>query len=289
MSPPLGRPKAKRFACGRFCLSLERPLVMGIVNVTADSFSDGGRFLDADKAVAAAHQLVAEGADIIDVGAESTRPGSLPVPEELEWQRLEPVLLALATLKCPVSADTRHPSVMRRAISAGASIINDVGGFRDPAAVDAIVQSDAGAVVMHMKGEPQTMQQAPCYNDVVAEVRDFLAVQRDRLQAGGVALERICVDPGFGFGKSLVHNVTLLGSLGQFNGLGCVLLVGMSRKSMVGQLTRLPIDQRLGSSIAAALAAVARGAHIVRVHDVAQTVAALAVWNAVKERDGSPG
>jgi dihydropteroate synthase len=271
------------FACGRFSLSLERPLVMGIVNVTTDSFSDGGKFLDADKAVAAAQALVAEGADIVDIGAESTRPGSLPVAEALEWQRLEPVLRALATLDCPVSVDTRHPSVMRRAIEAGASIINDVAGFRTPEAVAAVAGSDVGLVVMHMKGEPRTMQDAPHYDDVVAEVQDFLAAQRDLLQSRGVARQRIALDPGFGFGKSLEHNVTLLAGLGRINDLGCAVLVGMSRKSMVGKLTRLPIDQRLGSSIAAALAAVARGAHIVRVHDVAQTVAALRVWRAVED------
>ena len=277
-----------RFACGRFSLSLARPLVMGIVNVTADSFSDGGKFLDADKAIAAGRQFVAEGADIIDIGAESTRPGSLPVSEELQWQRLEPVLLALAALDRPLSVDTRHPSVMKRAIAAGASIINDVEGFRTPAAVDAVAASDVGAIVMHMKGEPQTMQQAPCYDDVVAEVRDFLAARRDMLESRGVARERICLDPGFGFGKSLAHNVTLLAGLGQLAGLGCAVLVGMSRKSMIGDLSRLPLDQRLGSSIAAALAAVARGAHIVRVHDVAQTVAALRVWQAVHEQGGLP-
>ena len=256
---------------------------MGIVNVTSDSFSDGGRFFDTDKAIAAAHQLVAEGADIIDIGAESTRPGSSPVPEDLEWRRLEPVLQALAPLAFPVSVDTRHPSVMRRAIAAGASVINDVEGFGAPAAIDAVAGSDVGLVAMHMKGEPRTMQDAPYYDDVVAEVHDFLAARRDRLETAGVARERISLDPGFGFGKSLAHNVTLLAGLERLGELGCAVLVGMSRKSMVGKLTRLPVDQRLGSSIAAALAAVSRGAHIVRVHDVAQTVAALKVWRAVEE------
>jgi len=265
-------------------LTLDRPLIMGIVNVTADSFSDGGRFLDADKAVAAARQLAAEGADIIDIGAESTRPGSLPVPEELEWRRLEPVLMALADLDLPLSVDTRHPSVMTRAVAAGASIINDVEGFRTPAAVEAALSGEAGLVAMHMKGEPQTMQQAPHYDDVVAEVHDFLRTQRDLLEARGIHRDRICIDPGFGFGKSLVHNVTLLAGMDALRDLGCPILVGVSRKSMVGHLTRLPVDQRLGSSIAAALAAVARGAHVVRVHDVAQTVAALTVWQAVQDQ-----
>jgi dihydropteroate synthase len=258
---------------------------MGIVNVTADSFSDGGIFLDPVRAVAAAHAMVAEGADIIDIGAESTRPRSLPVPEDLEWQRLEPVLAALAGLQCPVSVDTRHPSVMARAIAAGASIVNDVEGFRTAAAVEAVAATEVGLVAMHMKGEPQTMQQAPHYEDVLTEVRDFLRAQRDLLERHGVARDRICLDPGFGFGKSLAHNVTLLARLGDLRSLACPILVGMSRKSMVGQLTRLPVDQRLGSSISAALAAVARGAHIVRVHDVTQTVAALTVWKAVEDED----
>ena len=256
---------------------------MGIVNVTTDSFSDGGRFIDPAKAVAAARQMVAEGADIIDIGAESTRPGSLPVPEELEWQRLEPVLQALAGFERPVSVDTRHPSVMSRSIAAGAGIINDVEGFCSQAAIDAVAAGDVGLVAMHMKGEPRTMQQAPHYDDVVKEVYDFLRERRDALERNGVARDRICLDPGFGFGKGLAHNVALLAGLGELHGLGCPILVGMSRKSMVGQLTRLPVDQRLGSSIAAALAAVARGAHIVRVHDVAQTVAALTVWQAVAQ------
>ena len=256
---------------------------MGIVNVTTDSFSDGGRYIDPAEAVAAARQLVAEGADIIDIGAESTRPGSQPVPEELEWQRLEPVLRALAGFERPVSVDTRHPSVMSRSIAAGAGIINDVEGFRSQAAIDAVAAGDVGLVAMHMKGEPRTMQQAPHYDDVVKEVYDFLRERRDALERNGVARDRICLDPGFGFGKGLAHNVALLAGLGELHGLGCPILVGMSRKSMVGQLTRLPVDQRLGSSIAAALAAVARGAHIVRVHDVAQTVAALTVWQAVAQ------
>lgn len=262
---------------------------MGIVNVTTDSFSDGGRFVDPQKAVAAAQQLSSEGADIIDIGAESTRPGSLPVPEELEWQRLEPVLRALVGFERPVSVDTRHPSVMSRSIAAGACIINDVEGFRSPAAIEAVAASDVGLVAMHMKGEPRTMQQAPHYDDVVEEVCQFLRDQRDLLERHGVARERICLDPGFGFGKSLEHNVTLLAGLDAMRGLHCPILVGMSRKSMVGHLTRLPIDQRLGSSIAAALAAVKRGAHIVRVHDVAQTVAALTVWQAVEARSRGAG
>jgi dihydropteroate synthase len=257
---------------------------MGIVNVTPDSFSDGGRFLAPEAAIAAARRLRDEGADIIDIGAESTRPGAAAVPEDEEWARIEPVLAGLADLDRPVSVDTRHPSVMARAIRAGASIINDIAGFRSDAARAAVAGSDAGLVVMHMKGEPRSMQEAPHYDDVVGEVRDFLALQRDRLQDAGIAPERICLDPGFGFGKSLAHNLDLLAGLDALGALGCPVLVGLSRKSMIGALTGLPVGERLGGSIAAALAAAARGARIVRVHDVAQTVAALAVWQAVQER-----
>ena len=282
-------PALPPFRCGRFSLAFDRPLVMGIVNVTPDSFSDGGSFIDPTAALAAAQRLAAEGADIIDIGAESTRPGSLPVPEDEEWRRLEPVLQGLAGFDRPVSVDTRHPSVMRRSIAAGACIINDVEGFRSQAAIDAVAASDVGLVAMHMKGEPRTMQQAPHYDDVLKEVCDFLRDQRDRLGKAGVARERICLDPGFGFGKSLEHNVTLLAGLDALRALDCPILVGMSRKSMVGQLSGLPIEQRLGSSIAAVLAAVARGALIVRVHDVAQTRAALTVWQAVEEKSRGPG
>jgi len=287
-SPATGSPgrqddaPAARFACGRFRLRLDRPLVMGIVNVTPDSFSDGGRFLDPPAAIAAARRLVAEGADIVDLGAESTRPGAGAITEDEEWDRIRPVLEALADLECPVSVDTRHPSVMARAIRAGASIINDIEGFRGEAARAVVAGSDAGVVVMHMKGEPRSMQDAPHYDDVVAEVRDFLVAQRDRLHHVGIGDERICLDPGFGFGKTLAHNLELLARLEALDVTGCPLLVGLSRKSMIGALTGLPVGERLGGSIAAALAAVDRGARIVRVHDVAQTVAALAVWRAVQ-------
>jgi dihydropteroate synthase len=282
-------PSLPPLRCGRFSLAFDRPLVMGIVNVTPDSFSDGGKFIHADKALEAAQRLAAEGADIVDIGAESTRPGSLPVGEEEEWRRLEPVLQGLVGIDRPVSVDTRHPSVMRRSIAAGACIINDVEGFRSQAALDAVAASDVGLVAMHMKGEPRTMQQAPYYDDVVKEVCGFLRERRDALESSGVARERICLDPGFGFGKSLEHNVTLLAGLDALRELECPILVGMSRKSMVGQLSGLPIEQRLGSSIAAALAAVARGALIVRVHDVAQTRAALTVWQAVEEKSRGAG
>ena len=271
--------------CGRFRLALDRPRVMGVVNLTEDSFSDGGRFLAPAAAVAAARRMIDDGADVIDVGAESTRPGALPVPEALEWARLEPILSVLVPLGCPISVDTRRPSVMTRAIASGAAIINDVGGFSDPAAVDAVAAADVGVVVMHMRGDPQTMQREPVYADVVAEVGAFLADRRAALMSAGVATERICVDPGFGFGKTLAHNLALLAGLERL-ACGGPVLVGLSRKSMLGQLTGRSVDARLGASIGAALAAVARGARIVRVHDVAETVAALAVWTAVAAQAG---
>ncbi len=268
------------FACGRFRLSLDRPLVMAVVNVTADSFSDGGRFLAPEAAVAAARQAVDDGADIIDLGAESTRPGADPVDPAMEWSRLEPVLAALADLPVPVSVDTRRPVIMKQALAAGSSIINDVGGFRDAEAIEAVAGTGAGLVAMHMQGEPRTMQASPSYADVVTEVAAFLDARRAALSAAGVADEHVVIDPGFGFGKTLAHNLALLAALPRL-ALIAPVLVGLSRKSMLGQLTGLPVTRRLGASVAAALAAVARGAAVVRVHDVADTVAALAVWRAI--------
>ncbi len=268
--------------CGRHRLVLSRPLVMGILNLTSDSFSDGGRYLDAASALAAARQMVADGADILDIGAESTRPGAEPVDESLEWQRLEPILSALAPVGVPLSVDSRRASVMRRAVAAGASMLNDVSGFADPAAIAVAAEAaDPVAVcVMHMQGEPQTMQRTPHYDDVVAEVGAWLSGRRDALLAAGVGADRICIDPGFGFGKTLAHNLDLLRATSRLATVAPV-LVGVSRKSMLGQLTGRPVGQRLGASVAAALVAVDRGAAIVRVHDVADTVAALKVWRAV--------
>lgn len=270
--------------CGRFRLALSRPLVMGVLNLTSDSFSDGGRYLAPDAALAAARQMVADGADIVDIGAESTRPGAEPVDEALEWQRLAPVLAALAPLDVPVSVDTRRPGVMRRAVAAGASMLNDVSGFASAEAIAVAVEASVPVAVcaMHMQGEPQTMQQTPRYDDVVAEVEAWLRGSRDALLSAGVSAERICIDPGFGFGKTLAHNLALLRATGRLGAVAPV-LVGMSRKSMLGQLTGRPVGERLGASVAAALAAVERGAAIVRVHDVADTVAALAVWRAVTD------
>jgi dihydropteroate synthase len=268
--------------CGRFVLSLEQPRVMGIVNITPDSFSDGGRFLDPSAALAHAEALIEEGADILDLGAESTRPGAAPVSAAEELDRLMPLLERAREWRVPVSVDTMKPEVMHEAVRRGASMINDVTGFRAPGAIDAVVESDAALCVMHMQGEPRTMQVNPTYADVVGEVRAFLAARVDALEQAGVARERIVVDPGFGFGKTTAHNLTLLRSLRALHGLGAGVLAGLSRKSMLGALTGRAATERLPASIAAAVLAVERGADIVRAHDVAATRDALAVVAAVR-------
>lgn len=268
--------------CGRYRLTLDRPLVMGIVNVTPDSFSDGGRYVDAERAIEHARQLLDEGADILDIGGESSRPGAQPVSVEDELSRVLPVIEALADAGVPLSIDTVKPEVMSRAVAAGASIVNDIAALQEPGALDAVANTDAGVVLMHMQGTPQTMQLEPHYTDVVAEVREFLAVRIAAARRAGIALERIAVDPGFGFGKLLVHNLTLLRDLGQLSELACPLLIGLSRKSMFKGMGNLPAAERKAASIAGALLAVQNGAAIVRVHDVAATREALAVWTAVK-------
>lgn len=266
--------------CGRFRLSLDRPLVMGILNLTEDSFSDGGRHLDPTVAIAAARRMAADGADIIDIGAESTRPGARPVPPAEEWARLQPILAALADLDVPLSVDTRNPTVMRQAIAAGASIINDISGFRRAESREIVAPHPVGLVTMHMLGdEPATMQANPVYTDARAEVGEFLLHSRRMLLDAGVAAERICLDPGFGFGKTLAHNLALYDGIPAWAAVAPV-LVGISRKSMLGAITGQPVDRRLAASLAAALAAVQRGARVVRVHDVAETAQALAVWSA---------
>ncbi|WP_183968024.1 dihydropteroate synthase [Quisquiliibacterium transsilvanicum] len=268
--------------CGRFELQLSRPLVMGIVNTTPDSFSDGGRYLAADAAIRHARRLLDEGADLLDIGGESTRPGSAAVSEAEELGRVLPVLEALRGCGRPLSVDTRHAAVMRGVLSAGADMINDVAGFRAPGALEAVAGGTAGLCVMHMLGEPSTMQQAPVYRDVVAEVAAFLRDRVSALLACGVARERIVLDPGIGFGKNLEHNLSLLRGLSGLAGLGLPLLLGVSRKSMVGQITGRGVGERMAGSVAAALASVHRGAAIVRVHDVAETKDALAVWQAIE-------
>lgn len=266
--------------CGRFSLSLERPLIMGVVNVTPDSFSDGGRYLAPDRAIAHARQLVTEGAELLDIGAESTRPGAGSVTAEEEWARLAPVLEGVVSLGVPISVDTSKPEVMRRAVAAGAAMINDVMALRAAGALEAVAASDAAVCLMHMQGEPRTMQQDPHYGDVVREVADFLRERVEACEKAGISRERIVVDPGFGFGKTLEHNLTLLRRLDRIAGLGLPLLAGLSRKSTLGKITGRGEDERVFASVAAALLAAQKGAKIVRVHDVAATRDVLAVWNA---------
>lgn len=268
--------------CGRFGFQLDRKaVVMGILNVTPDSFSDGGNFANLEFALSHAEQMVEQGVDIIDIGGESTRPGSPPVPLDEELRRVMPVLYALRDVGKPLSVDTYKPEVMREAIIAGADLINDINGFRAPGAIEAVKDSDCGLCIMHMQRDPQTMQQEPRYDDVVREVTDFLRERVDALTAAGVERERICVDPGFGFGKTLEHNLALMRGIGQMRAeLDLPVLAGVSRKSMIGALTGKPVAERMAGSLAGALAAVSHGARIVRVHDVAETVDALKVWHA---------
>jgi len=269
--------------CGRFKLSLERPLVMGVVNITPDSFSDGGMFADTAQAIAHAQRLIGEGADILDLGGEFTRPGAAPVSLEVERQRVLPVLEAVASGGVPVAVDTRKPELMREAIAAGAAMINDVTALSGPGALAAVARAPVAVCLMHMQGDPATMQANPDYRDVVREVRDFLAQRVAVAEAAGIARNRIVVDPGFGFGKTVEHNLALLRSLREFASLGGALLAGLSRKAMLGRLTGREPLERVHASVAAALLAIQNGAHIVRVHDVAATRDALAVWNAVQQ------
>jgi dihydropteroate synthase len=268
--------------CGRFGYDLaQRPLVMGILNVTPDSFSDGGRYQALEFAVERAELMIKDGVDIIDIGGESTRPGSPSVPADEELRRVMPAIYALRELGYPLSIDTCKPEVMREAIIAGADMINDINGFRAPGAIEAVKDSDCALCVMHMQGTPQDMQARPDYEDVVTDVIAFLRERVDALLAAGVARERITIDPGFGFGKSVEHNYALLRSISRMESeLGLPVLAGLSRKSMIGAVTGRSVEQRLAGSLAGALAAVAQGARIVRVHDVAETVDALKVWQA---------
>ena len=254
---------------------------MGVVNITPDSFSDGGRFLDRRAAIAQARKLAEEGAHIIDIGGESTRPGAAPVSEEEELARVLPVLEALGDV-C-VSVDTRRPAVMRAALAAGASMINDVQALGAPGAGEAVRDSACAVCLMHMKGEPATMQHEPHYDDVVAEVREFLRGRVAAAEAAGIARERLVIDPGFGFGKNAGHNLTLLKRLRELAELGVPLLAGLSRKSTIGRLTGRPVDERLAGSLAMALLALEGGATILRVHDVRETRDVIAVWEAVRD------
>ena len=271
--------------CGTYRLSLDRPLVMGIVNLTSDSFSGDGVGGDARAAIAQAEAQRAAGADILDLGAESSRPGAAPVPVELEIGRLLPVLKAVRDWGVPVSVDTTKPEVMRMAIDEGAALINDIAALQAPGALAAMAGSAVGICLMHMQGEPRTMQTYPHYDDVVGEVRDFLAARIAACAAAGIAKGRLLVDPGFGFGKTVEHNYTLLRELQRFNELGVPVLAGLSRKSMLGAVTGQPNGAaRMPASVAAAVLAAERGARIVRVHDVAATKDALAVWSAMEGR-----
>lgn len=253
---------------------------MGIVNVTPDSFSDGGQFFDSGRAIAHARQLAEEGADILDIGGESSRPGALAVDEQEELRRILPVIQALGDLGIPLSIDTTKPEVMRRAVEAGAAMVNDIAALAAPGALEAVAATQAAVILMHMRGEPRTMQQAPEYEDVVSEVKAFLGSRVAQARQAGIGVERIIVDPGFGFGKRLEHNLALLRHLDSLVDLGCPILVGLSRKSSLGVITGRPVGERMPASIAAALVALAKGAAIVRVHDVAATRDALAVWQA---------
>ena len=256
---------------------------MGIVNVTPDSFSDGGRHLLHDAALLHAQQLIEEGADILDIGGESTRPGALPVNVQQELDRIMPVIEGLRGAAVPISVDTCKPEVMRAALAAGVSMVNDVNALQHPAALAAVAASEAAVCLMHKQGNPQTMQQQPHYQDVVAEVQTFLRARIEAAQAAGIARERIVADPGFGFGKTLAHNLTLLRHLDAFAELGVPMLAGLSRKSMLGAITGQDVEHRIHASVAAALLAVQRGASMVRVHDVRATVDALKIWNAVNK------
>ncbi len=255
---------------------------MGIVNVTPDSFYDGNRHADLSRALDHAHQLIAEGADILDIGGESTRPGAEPVSLEQEMERVIPLVQALRSSGVALSVDTFKPEIMRASLAAGADIINDIYALRMPGALEAVRDSDCGLCIMHMQGEPRTMQQEPRYQDVVAQVRDFLQERCDQLLQHGVASKRIMLDPGFGFGKTAAHNYQLLRGLEQASVPGYPWLIGLSRKSMIGYVTGKTANERLIGSISAALACVVRGAKVIRVHDVAAMREALDIWNAVE-------
>jgi dihydropteroate synthase len=270
---------------GRYRLALpapgERPLIMGILNVTLDSFSDGGHFYHLEAALSHAERMIADGVDLIDIGAESTRPGVAAVPAQEELRRLMPVVYALRDCGKPISVDTNKPEVMREVIAAGADMINDINAFQGGGALQFLAESDCALCIMHMQGTPQTMQLAPAYDDVTGEVIRFLQQRVDAAAAAGIARSRLCIDPGFGFGKTQAHNLRLLRDLRKIaDALDLPVLAAMSRKSMIGALTGKPVEQRLAGSLGAAIAAASLGAAMVRVHDVAETADALTLWQA---------
>lgn len=270
------------FRCGRTLFTLDRPLVMGIINVTPDSFSDGGHFFSPQHAIGHGLSLCAAGADILDIGGESTRPGAAAVSFQAELDRVLPVLEGLRDCGAALSVDTMKPEVMRVALAAGADMINDVRALQAPGALEAVVDSNCGLCLMHMQGEPRGMQSHPRYQDVVAEVKQTLQARVDAAVQAGIARERLLIDPGFGFGKTLEHNIALFKALSDLAQIA-PLLVGVSRKSMLGQITGQPVTERLAASVAAAVLAVGRGAAILRVHDVRETVDALKVMKTLGE------
>jgi dihydropteroate synthase len=271
---------------GSFSFSLDRPRVMGIVNVTPDSFSDGGRHFDEAAAFEHGLRLHEEGADIVDIGGESTRPGATGVAVDEELRRVVGVIEKLARRGIAVSVDTMKPAVMRAAIASGAAMVNDVNAFRAEGAIDAVASSGVAACVMHMQGTPATMQAEPKYDDVVAEVAAYLRDRARALEAAGVDRDRIVVDPGFGFGKTLAHNLVLLRALPMLASMGYALLAGLSRKKSIGDITGRAAGERIPGSVAAALIAVQNGANFVRVHDVKETVDAINVWRAFRGEEG---
>lgn len=274
----------------RHRIDLSRPRVMGIVNVTPDSFSDGGRHATADSALAHCERLLRDGADILDIGGESTRPGTAPVPLDEELARVLPVVREAVRLGVPVSVDTYKPEVMRAVLDLGADIVNDIWALRQPGAVQAVAaHPQCGVCLMHMHGEPASMQREPMTGDAVPQVAAFLRRETQRLLAMGVAAQRIAWDPGIGFGKTVDQNFALLARQHELLRAGHPLLVGWSRKSSLGTVSGLPVGERMVPSVAAALLAVERGAHVVRVHDVRETAAALSVWSAVESNESSKG
>lgn len=268
--------------CGRFELILERPLIMGILNVTPDSFSSTSSHFGTAAAIAQAHEFISQGVDILDIGGESTRPGAEPVSAADELKRILPVIDGLLDAGVPLSVDTFKPEVMLEVLASGVDMINDIYGLRREGALEAVAQSRCGLCVMHMQGDPKTMQQAPRYDDVMHEVGDFLGGRVQAMISAGIDARRIILDPGFGFGKTAQQNYQVLRQLDAIDSHGRPWLLGVSRKSMIGHVTGRQPAERLGGSIAAALAGVARGARIIRVHDVAATVDAIKVWQAIE-------
>ena len=277
-------------SCGRRTLDLSTPVVMGVLNVTPDSFSDGGRFLDPAEAVRQARRMAAEGAALIDVGGESTRPGAEPVEPGEELERVLPVIEAIvAELEVPVSVDTSKPEIMEAAFGAGAVMVNDVMALRAPGALEAVAASGAAVCLMHMQGQPRSMQAEPRYRDVVQDVHQFLSERVAACEAAGMDRSRLVIDPGFGFGKTLEHNLALLSALEAFTREGLPVLAGLSRKSLIGQITGRPTAERLAGSVVLAALAVERGASIIRAHDVAATLDAVKIAAAVRGRQRPEG